>query len=58
MKRNVYVLIDGDRTESYSNLTKLIKDTPKLTYYTIYRALILSNRVDKNGCSVIKTILK
>jgi hypothetical protein len=58
MGRNIYVLIEGNAIECYSNLTKLIRNAPKTTYYPIYRALLKLNRVERNGYVISKTKLK
>ena len=58
MKRNIYVLIEKNSVECYSNLTKLIKNAPELSYYPIYRALQLNSTTERKGYIVAKTILK
>jgi hypothetical protein len=58
MKRNVYVVIKEESVECYSNLTKLIKSNSDLTYFSVYRALTLSSKIERDGITIVKTVLK
>lgn len=61
MRRNrqkVYVVINGDDINCYSNLTKAIRNTPSITYSPIYRVLLKSNKAERNGITVIKTTIQ
>jgi hypothetical protein len=58
MKRNVYVLIDEEDVQCFSNLTKLIRNTQKITYFSAYRALQKSNIIESGGVTITKTTLR
>ena len=57
MTRNVYVLITDLDVVCYTNLSKLVRQNPKVNYYSTYRGLRVSNKVEKDGIIVIKTRL-
>jgi len=57
-KRNIYVVVDPDCAECYSNLSKLIRNNRNFTYYTVYRALLKANRIERDGVMIYKTVLK
>ena len=56
-QQNIYVVIRGENIDCYSNLTKVVKYTPNLTYNPLYRALKKSNTTQRNGYIVCKTKL-
>ena len=57
-KPNVYVIIYEDSVQCYTNLAKAIRNTPKISYFPIYRALKDSNQTQQFGYKIIKTQLK
>ena len=56
-KRKIYVVISPLEVKCYSNLTKAINNTPNITYSPIYQALKQSSRVEKNGYTIVCTVL-
>jgi hypothetical protein len=58
MKRNIYVLLISDEVFTYSNLAKLIKNTPSLAYFPVYRAIKDTGIYSANNVKIVKTTLK
>jgi len=59
MKYNqkVYIVISDGKAKCYSNLAKAIRNTPTISYFSIYRLLLDSNKAEINGYTIFKTTL-
>lgn len=58
MKRNLYISINQDEINVYSNLSKMMRNIPGINYFKVYRALTRGNEVKIDNYTFIKTILK
>ena len=58
MKRFVYVVFSGDTVEAFSNLSKVTRFYPSLSYSKAYRGLQSSSEVVVDGYRLIKLSLR
>jgi len=58
MRRNVYIVTKDEATTCFSNMTKLTRNLPEITYSKLYRALKISNTTIIEGYTITKTILR
>jgi hypothetical protein len=58
MRRFVYVIIDERGGEAYSNLSKMARSYPALSYSKIYRRLLKANDIMQDNYRILKLTLR
>lgn len=58
MRRFVYVIIDERGGEAYSNLSKMTRSYPALSYSKIYRRLLKANDIMQDNYRILKLTLR
>jgi hypothetical protein len=54
----VYVIIDERGGEAYSNLSKMARSYPALSYSKIYRRLLKANDIMQDNYRILKLTLR
>jgi hypothetical protein len=58
MRRFVYIIIDEKGGEAFSNLSKMARSYPALSYSKVYRRLLRSNEITLEGYRILKLALR